>query len=121
MVWMVWPFVLSTLLSFASGYGVRELISRHRHAVAREKCYARKQYQARFQAETSVTPLTRQPAMPSRHASAAHSEPMIPSWGRSNATTAIANSNSRIVMPWRSIRGNDKTTNNCNASIQLLR
>ena len=30
--------------SFACEYGVLELISRHRQAVAREKCYARKQY-----------------------------------------------------------------------------
>jgi hypothetical protein len=82
MVWIVWPFMLLALLSFGCGYGVRELISRHRHAIAREKYYARKQYQARFrqrsggifEAETLVTPFIMQPrVMPLRHATAVHS------------------------------------------------
>ena len=79
MAWIVWPFVLFlTLLSFASGYGARELISRRRHAVAREKYYARKQYRARFRQRsesTSVTPLITHhpPATLSRHATAVQS------------------------------------------------
>ena len=46
---IVGAIALSSLLSFGAGYAVRELISRHRRAVAREQYYARKEYQARFQ------------------------------------------------------------------------
>jgi hypothetical protein len=82
MVWIVWPLLSSTLLGFAGGYGVRELISRHRHALAREKYYARKQYQARFrqrsggvfEPEAVVTAYITQPRITlSRHAPAVHS------------------------------------------------